>query len=772
MKKKILSLVLICSIMISALAIPASASFSDIGDQDTATAAAVLESMGIAKGTGNNTYNPNSTLSRAEFCTFAVRAMGLDDQVSTYSRKTLFSDVMPDSWYAGYVNLAYNKGIINGYGNGMFGPNDKVTYGQVATILLRMLGYTSAQVGSVWPTDYTNFANSIDLCKGLTALDPYGTITRGQVAILLYHTLQATPSGKTKAYYSTLSNVASTQSIIALDNNASNGDSSGLLMAYDVSNSSSVIYFTQKNVVSGSLMGYVGTILLDSSGKTIGFIPDSTKFVDVTVSSAKASGITSTTGENYWITGSATVIYNGKLYTYNTTGYLQVNNQVGKKARIYYDSNGAVKYVYLSAGASSGTDAAVAETYSAASELQRKLGLAGKSYAVSKNGVIASANDIGQYDAAYYNSATNTMYVSDYKVTGYIEAASPNVTAAVTITVAGNTFNVTQSAWNTLKNFSVGSHVTLLLTDDCKVAAVYSPDTVCASMTGVLSADGRSVTLSGSGVKVSADTMSYSSKDIGGLVNANMTDSATMLCTAVGDAYAGKVDLSAKTISTYSISPACVIYEWIGSGYVYSLAGVQGASSSNFDEITWTTAPSSSYVSYYHLNSVGKVDLILFNNITGNCYDYGKIQVYPDSKGISLNSQYNTAATISNNTHSGESPKYLFTQFSSPDYFNSYVGITLSTHDNTYKQIIGVAELSNIGGVGSSQFFQDDDDWYVTLNGYEVPISKNVQVYISSMDKWCGVDGLLSVLESGLSLTAYYDRTLSTGAQVRVIVVN
>jgi len=771
MKRKIVSLVLICSVLLGALIVPASASFSDIGDPDTAVAAAVLESMGIVTGTGPNTYSPGSTLTRAEFCTLVVRAMGLEDQAATYSRKTLFSDVAPGFWYAGYVNLAYSKGVINGYGNGAFGPDDTVTYGQVATILLRMLGYTSAEIGSVWPTDYTAYADDIDLSKGLS-LDPYAPVTRGQAAVLLYHTLKATVNGNARAYYETVSAVASTATAIVLDNNAVNGSSSGLLMAYDIGNSSSVSYFSQKNVVSDSLVGYIGTLLLNSAGKTVGFIPDSTKYVDVTVSSAKASSITSASGDNYWITGSATVLYNGKLYTYNSTGYLQVDGQSGRKARIFYDGDGSVKYVYLSSGASSGAEAAVAETYSAAGELERKLGLSGKSYAISKNGAAASARDLGRYDVAYYDSATNTMYVSDYKVSGYIEGASPSVAAAETITVAGHSFGVMQSAWDTLKNFSVGSNVTLLLADDCKVAAVASASAVSAGMTGVLSTDGRSVTLAGSGIQVAAGSMSYAAKDLGGLVGASMTESNVMRCTAVGDSSAGKLDLNAKTLGSYPIAPSCDVYEWVGSGYVYSLSGVQGASSSDFDDIAWTTTLSSAYVSYYHLNSAGEVDVLLLKNVTGNCYDYGLIQVYPDAKGISLDSGYNTAATISNSTHSGESSKYLFTQFTPSNYYGSYVGIALSGHDSSYQQVISAANLTGISGTTGGQFFRDDDAWRVTLNGYEVPVGENVQVYIRSMDSWCGADGLLAVLESGLPLTVYYDRTLSTGAQVRVIVAD
>ena len=78
-----------------------------------ATAAAVLQGLGIVSGTSSTTFEPDGTLTRAELCTMAVNAMGLSGQVSTYSRRTLFSDVPASAWYNGYVNLAANEGIIS-----------------------------------------------------------------------------------------------------------------------------------------------------------------------------------------------------------------------------------------------------------------------------------------------------------------------------------------------------------------------------------------------------------------------------------------------------------------------------------------------------------------------------------------------------------------------------------------------------------------------------------------------------------------------------------
>ena len=161
MKKKLLSLFLTVCLLCSGLTVSAAASFTDIPDPDTALAAGVLQSMGIISGVGTGLYSPDTVLTRAQFCTLMVHTLGMKDIVEAHSYKTLFTDVKPGNWYTGYVNLAYSQNLLSGYGNGKFGPDDPVTYGQAATLLLRMLGYSSADIGKAWPTDYVNYARTL-----------------------------------------------------------------------------------------------------------------------------------------------------------------------------------------------------------------------------------------------------------------------------------------------------------------------------------------------------------------------------------------------------------------------------------------------------------------------------------------------------------------------------------------------------------------------------------------------------------------------------------
>ncbi len=348
MKRSCISILLCLALCLAVLPAGASAAFTDISDGETAVAAAVLQGLGVVDGTSATTFRPDRTVSRAEVCAMVVRAAGLSSQVSTYARRTMFSDVAPAAWYNGYVNLAYTQGYVNGNGDGTFSPEDPVTYGELATILLRLLGYTSAEVGSIWPLDYTGFCDDLELSEGLN-LGAYDHVTRGETAVLLYRTLCAQVNGSDTPYYS---------------------------------------------------------------------------------------------------------------------------------------DSGAVAYVYLSGGTASTSEAAVATAASAAS-LARSLGLSG-SYAITKNGGAAASGDVAAGDVGYYDAASGTLRVSDYRISGYLTDASPSVTAAETVTVAGCTLEVLECAWDTLGQLELGERVTLLLTDDCKVAAAYPYREVQAEMVGVL----------------------------------------------------------------------------------------------------------------------------------------------------------------------------------------------------------------------------------------------------------------------------------------------
>ncbi len=765
MNGKLCALALCLALCLSALPSRAGAAFTDIPDETTQLAAAALQGLGVASGTSETAFSPDSTLTRAQMCALAVNAMGLSSQVSSGGRKTLFSDVSPSAWYNGYVNVAYSQGLVNGYGNGTFGPGDPVTYGQVATILLRMLGYTSAEVGSLWPLDYTDFCDRLGLSEGLS-LSAGGAVTRGEAAVLLYRAMLETVNSTGQPYYQSLEGVASTAQAILLDASASHSGGSGLLMAY-LTDGSGISYYTQLRQQSDTLEGRLGVLLFDGAGRAAGFHPRRGEHRHGTIGSATASTLTASDGSSWRISAGAVVLSGGEAYDYASSGYLQLNSRPGTRVRLFSDDSGAVRYLYLAGGASSSAQAAVAQS-SSASALAQALGLSGRSYAITKNGAAASSGDLAQYDTAYYDAATSTMRVSDYKVTGYLSSASPNTAAAETVTVAGAQLAVLESAWDTLGDFRVGDQVTLLLTDDGKVAGACAPSEVRADMVGILAENGQSVTLCDSGVTLTAAEVDYEEDMLGSLVRVSSSGPSSLRCNPPSGGSGYAVDLTRETLGARSLAPACRIYEWAGSGFVYDLEGNQGSASVSFSSLGWLDEIPAGQVSYYRTNSAGQVDLILLNSVTGGCYDYGALTRYTGSNGISAGSfngqpVYNNAAALTNSA--GTSQKYYY-NLSCQD---RYVGIALGQSAAGGLRVAAVQTLSS-ASAGSDSFSLRDGDWYADIGQQTFRVSGQVQIHLTQADLWLeGAQGLESVLAGGYTLTAYFDRPASEGGQIRLI---
>ena len=85
MKKRLITIILTLAMLLS-MAVPsfAASSFTDITDSKTAAAVEVLRLMGVIEGAGGGTYNPQGTLTRAEFSTLAVKSMHSEADFSKY----------------------------------------------------------------------------------------------------------------------------------------------------------------------------------------------------------------------------------------------------------------------------------------------------------------------------------------------------------------------------------------------------------------------------------------------------------------------------------------------------------------------------------------------------------------------------------------------------------------------------------------------------------------------------------------------------------------
>ena len=165
--------------------------FSDVSENESYFKAVnSLYEIGIINGDENGNFNPDKNISRAETAKIICMLMGVDDEAKNikYSK---FSDVDTSNWACGYITKAAELGIINGYGNGKFGPKDQVTYAQLIKMVVCAWGYKSdAEDRGGWPDGYIAVAKDSAYLEGVSfnSKDP---ALRHVVATIIYNTLRS-----------------------------------------------------------------------------------------------------------------------------------------------------------------------------------------------------------------------------------------------------------------------------------------------------------------------------------------------------------------------------------------------------------------------------------------------------------------------------------------------------------------------------------------------------------------------------------------------------
>lgn len=122
--------------------------FPDVADSDYADAINALKTFGILQGDQNGNFNPKSTLDRATLCALLAQAMNYPKSTAAPA----FADTPADAWYTPYVTTLSAMGIINGYDDGLFHPNDPIPHQQFMTILSRIAAATSLSAESAMKT--------------------------------------------------------------------------------------------------------------------------------------------------------------------------------------------------------------------------------------------------------------------------------------------------------------------------------------------------------------------------------------------------------------------------------------------------------------------------------------------------------------------------------------------------------------------------------------------------------------------------------------------
>lgn len=190
----LMALALVLSMNLTAFAAVEDTGFADVDADDWyAEAVEYVRDHGIMNGTTATTFNPDGTTSRGQIAAILYRASGSPE----VSGGTAFTDVADTAYYADAVRWASAHGVVTGYGDGTFRPNNPITRQQLAAILWRYAGSPAPEGGadyadedtiSAYASTAVDWARDTGIISGRDGnrFDPNGRAARAQAAVILH----------------------------------------------------------------------------------------------------------------------------------------------------------------------------------------------------------------------------------------------------------------------------------------------------------------------------------------------------------------------------------------------------------------------------------------------------------------------------------------------------------------------------------------------------------------------------------------------------------
>ena len=172
------------------------ASFPDIASPSLRTQAEYLSSKGIISGYPDGTFQPSRVINRAEALKIIFESRGIGVSSDTASG---FPDVDRNQWFAKYVTMAKSLGLIQGFPDGTYRPNEPVKVVEFIKIAMLAQQYYSTQTDysgalvqytdlnqAEWYMPYVAFALKKDFLARSSRLKPASGLTRGDAAFIVY----------------------------------------------------------------------------------------------------------------------------------------------------------------------------------------------------------------------------------------------------------------------------------------------------------------------------------------------------------------------------------------------------------------------------------------------------------------------------------------------------------------------------------------------------------------------------------------------------------
>ena len=622
---------------------------------------------------------------------------------------TKFSDVS-DSYTATAVETLRLMGVLDGYGDGTFRPDTVLNRAQFCKMAVYAMD-GSGELGrystvtifpdvkpSHWASAYINMAARKGIISGFAdgKFKPGQTVTAGQAVTILMRGLgykdedmggvwpqsymaEAQTNGLLKSTgitsaYAGLTRAQAAKLFLNLFE-AKHGKSETLLFNYNVGKDE--VYLT-------AVDGGKGT--MTAGGKTY----------------TMAHPVTSTSliGSK----GKAVLNSAGEILTFlPITGSNGVSN-----AAVIIGSNGSV----------AGLDSLAGST----------------SYNIYKNGSPATAADLKRYDVATYASATNSIIVSDTRVSVYYEDCKPSPSSPATITVlGGKELNVLPTAVDSLSKLKLGKQIVLLLTADGQVAGAEDANNTGArgNAMAVVSEKGD-VQLVCGGALLNIGTAS----EYAGQVVSVYADKSGLKLNKISGGVGGDLLPKEGTLGGRKLADNVMLFD--------------GGRQIALSELS-QTGVNSGRISYARTNWAGQVDLIVLNNGLAEDVIYGRAVVnsstskvwvwYPghendkeQQEGVNGSYKETTSQTISI-----ETANKTYGPINSGNHISNgtFVAVSIKTSSQGNLMFTSFAAMSKLSNVSSGAWIGKTAVNFGSRT-YEVP--SNVQCYNDDTGKWMTLD--------------------------------
>ena len=598
---------------------------------------------------------------------------------------TKFSDVS-DSYTATAVETLRLMGVLDGYGDGTFRPDTVLNRAQFCKMAVYAMD-GSGELGrystvtifpdvkpSHWASAYINMAARKGIISGFAdgKFKPGQTVTAGQAVTILMRGLGYKDEDMGGVWPQSYMAEAQTNGLLK---------STGITSAY-----------------AGLTRAQAARLFLNLFEAKHG----------------KGDALFSyKVGEEVYLTavdgGKGTMTAGGKSYT--MAHPVASTSLIGSKGKAVLNSAGEILTFLPITGSNGVSNAAV--IIGSNGSVAGLDSLAGStSYNIYKNGSPATAADLKRYDVATYASATNSIIISDTRVSTYYEDCKPSPSNPATITVlGGKELNVLPTAADSLSKLKPGKQIVLLLTADGQVAGAEDANNTGArgNAMAVVSEKGD-VQLVCGGALLNIGTAS----EYAGQVVSVYADKSGLKLNKISGGVGGDLLPKEGTLGGRKLADNVMLFD--------------GGRQIALSELS-QTGVNSGRISYARTNWAGQVDLIVLNNGLAGDMIFGRAIVdskYDPTTGKETN---RTITVVCSDTE-----KYGPINSGNIVNTGAFVAVKLNKAGTMFTSFDVMSKLSNV----SSSAWIGKTAVNFGSRTYEVPA--NVQCYNADTGKWMTLD--------------------------------